>query len=477
VEQVEHRGENPRINEYEMPDDFAREQSSAFKTSFLGFDKDDVISYIDKLVRDVSEQKDSIEASLTRLTGQNRDLIERINRYEHEIHTVKIQLDDEKQYNANAYEREELFKRAVAILQEKVAFLQNNTVSPTGGIDVSFEEQTQRANEIVLKLREELLRKDESISKMSEELSRRNDIILNQDKILSAKDSQINAHVRALEEAKRQISARIAEVQRMSEQVAMLTSRVSLLEEKRGEALNELNEARNRIRAAFAHHQNDRAEIERMRLRQKEDWNTLEQIRAQQLAERNERDKYKAQLRNQTEQISELKARLIAEKDQAAREMYAREAMLSENKRRTYESEAETRDRYARYRRQPVYTSAYDDYMEPQAAPRESYDAANSLNRRYEGYEHYDREQGVNRRSYDTDPLFREDFRQERYADSGYRPQEPINQYRTGSPYIYKAPPERETPYYSDSLFRPARDAVPEEPPRDDYPPYPRYPY
>ena len=86
----------PEFSPFGAAEPLARGQSNSFKTSILGFDKEDVLSYIDRLVSDIADQRSNLEISLNRLTDQNRDLIERVNRYEQRIHALQNELDDER---------------------------------------------------------------------------------------------------------------------------------------------------------------------------------------------------------------------------------------------------------------------------------------------------------------------------------------------------------------------------------------------
>ncbi|MCL1830809.1 MAG: hypothetical protein FWG21_05200 [Oscillospiraceae bacterium] len=220
---------SPGFKEYDSFADFSREQGSAFRTSFLGFDKEDVISYIDRLVRDITDQKNSLEAAHINMTEQNRDLIERINRYEQDVYLIRQQLEDEKQYNENAREREELFRKAIGVLQEKVEYLQNNS---SQGLELAFNEQMQKANSIIVRLREELLAKDVGIGKMTEEISKRNKILMDQDKLLSMKEQQLIYYVRNLEELKVKYSEQSQTVNTMSEEIGSLQQQLSVLENR-----------------------------------------------------------------------------------------------------------------------------------------------------------------------------------------------------------------------------------------------------
>ena len=227
---MEQAKENSYIQEYETFSEFSREQGSAFRTSIFGFDKEDVISYIDRLVKDVTDQKNSLEEAHIRLTEQNRDLVERINRYEQQIFVVRQELDDEKKYNDNAREREELFRKAVGVLQEKVAYLQDNTSSKE--LEESFKTQMQKANDIVVRLRKELLGKDESLGKMNNEISRRNEILLNQDKLLLMKDKHIEEFTVELENAKQKINEQTSINERLNEQISSMKNQISDLENR-----------------------------------------------------------------------------------------------------------------------------------------------------------------------------------------------------------------------------------------------------
>ena len=221
----------------------ASHRTNSFKTSLFGFDKDDVISYIDKLVKDISDQKNNIDVTLNRMTEQNSELIERINRYEKQISVIQNELEDEKLYNNNAREREELFKKAVAILQEKVAFLQNNTVAPMGEMDSDLESRTKRANEIVIRLREDLLRKDENIGKLGAAISRRNDVILDQDRMIVQRDRIISERTAELNSLAERLNRRTRDLEIAQDRIATLQNRIGNLEKH----INYLNGERERI--------------------------------------------------------------------------------------------------------------------------------------------------------------------------------------------------------------------------------------
>ena len=235
---MEQVNNDPHLKEYETFSEFSKEQGSAFKTTMFGFDKEDVISYIDRLVRDVTDQKNSLEEAHIRLTDQNRDLVDRINKYEQHISLLRKQLDDEKQFNENAREREELFKKAVGVLQEKVTYLQGNTTNKE--LEESFNTQMQKANDIVMRLREELLTKDNSIRKMNDEIGRRNEILLNQDKLMSMKDKQIEYYTINQEKLKQKINEQTDITDRMSEQITSMKDRISSLESKLRDATIEI---------------------------------------------------------------------------------------------------------------------------------------------------------------------------------------------------------------------------------------------
>lgn len=230
---MEQENSNPNLQEYDTFSEFSREQGSAFKTSFLGFDKDDVISYIDRLVRDVTDQKNSLEDAHIRLTEQNRSLVDRINRYEQEMYTAKQELEDERQYNVNAREREELFKKAVGVLQEKVAYLQENSST---GQESNYKVQIEKANDIIVRLREELLSKDRSISKISDEVSRRNEILIDQDRLLTMKDKQLDYYTKSLESMKQKLYEQTLIANRMNEQINVMQTKISQLESRLLEA-------------------------------------------------------------------------------------------------------------------------------------------------------------------------------------------------------------------------------------------------
>ena len=238
---MEQVNSNPNIQEYETFSEFTREQGSAFKTSIFGFDKEDVISYIDRLIRDITNQKNSLEEAHIRLTDQNRDLVERINRYEQHIFVIRRELEDEKQYNDNAREREELFRKAVGVLQEKVAYLQeNNSANNVKELEESFRNQMQRANDIIVRLRQELLGKDDSINRMTEEITRRNDIILNQDRMLSAKDKQVEYYMISLENMKQRFNEQAEVSERLKDQINAMKAQVSSLENRLQETAKEV---------------------------------------------------------------------------------------------------------------------------------------------------------------------------------------------------------------------------------------------
>ena len=227
---------DPGYHEYDNYPEISRDQGSAFRTKIFGFDKDDVLSYIDKLVQDVAEQKQSFEDAHYRLSEQNRDLSERVSRYEKQMYAIRQELDDEKQYNQNAREREDLFRKAVNVLQEKVAFLQSN--SQNQDKDLGSEGATSRRDEIVQRLREELYRKDESISKMDAEIARRDDIILSQDKMLSLKDNQLEYYMRALDDTNQKLAMQTEKATRMSDQVISLKKQIVSLETRLEEESN-----------------------------------------------------------------------------------------------------------------------------------------------------------------------------------------------------------------------------------------------
>jgi len=235
--------EKAMSGEYSSIGGISSHRTNSFKTSLFGFDKGDVISYIDKLVQDISNQKNNIDVTLNRMTEQNSELIERINRYEKQISVIQAELEDEKLYNNNAREREELFKKAVAILQEKVAFLQNNTVAPMGEADSDLESRTKRANEIVIKLREDLLRKDENIGKLGAAISRRNDVILDQDRMIAQRDRIISERTAEINSLAERLNRRTRDLEIAQDRIVTLQNRVGNLENH----IRYLNEEKERI--------------------------------------------------------------------------------------------------------------------------------------------------------------------------------------------------------------------------------------